>query len=77
MASLFVIQGRDQGRRGSGHGRGRLASDRGGIKTLTAIGDCVAPASIATAVFEGHRYARELDEPERGDVPFLRERVGL
>ena len=53
-----------------------LTADLGGIKTLTAIGDCVAPASIAAAVFEGHRYARELDGPEQGDVPFKRERVG-
>ena len=52
-----------------------LASDRGAIKTLTAIGDCVAPATIAAAVFEGHRYARELDGPAQADVPFLRERV--
>ncbi len=52
-----------------------LASDLGGIKTLTPIGDCVAPATIAAAVFEGHRYARELDGPEQADVPFLRERV--
>jgi dimethylamine/trimethylamine dehydrogenase len=53
-----------------------LTTDRGGIKTLTRIGDCVAPATIAAAVFEGHRYARELDGPAQGDVPFLRERVG-
>jgi dimethylamine/trimethylamine dehydrogenase len=53
-----------------------LTTDRGDIKTLTRIGDCVAPATIAAAVFEGHRYARELDGPAQGDVPFLRERVG-
>ena len=52
-----------------------LASDLGDIKTLTPIGDCVAPATIAAAVFEGHRYARELDGPEQADVPYLRERV--
>lgn len=53
-----------------------LGDDRGAIKTVAAIGDCVAPATIAAAVFEGHRYARELDGPKPGDVPFLRERVG-
>ncbi len=52
-----------------------LATERGAIKTLTPIGDCVAPATIAAAIFEGHRYARELDGPTLSDVPFLRERV--
>ena len=31
-----------------------------GIRTLERIGDCAAPRLIADAVFEGHRYAREL-----------------
>ena len=48
-----------------------------GITSLTRIGDCIAPATIAAAVFEGHRYARELDEPKPADVPFLRERIAL
>jgi len=50
-----------------------------GISTVRAIGDAWAPATIATAVFEGHRYARELENPEfRGDhVPFRRETVEL
>jgi dimethylamine/trimethylamine dehydrogenase len=32
-----------------------------GIKSVTSIGDCLAPSSIADAVFAGHRYARRLD----------------
>jgi dimethylamine/trimethylamine dehydrogenase len=46
-----------------------------GLKTVTAIGDCLAPGTIAAAVWEGRRYAEELDEPsDRGDtIPFLRE----
>ena len=48
-----------------------------GITTVTRIGDCMAPASIAAAVFEGHRYARELDAPAPADVPFKRERIAL
>ena len=32
-----------------------------GTKTLQRIGDCYGPATIAAAVYEGHRYARELD----------------
>jgi dimethylamine/trimethylamine dehydrogenase len=32
------------------------------IPTLEKIGDCDAPAIIASAVYAGHRYARELDK---------------
>ena len=31
--------------------------------TLTRIGDCYAPATIQAAVYAGHRFARELEEP--------------
>jgi dimethylamine/trimethylamine dehydrogenase len=50
-----------------------------GIKSLARIGDCLAPGLIASAVFSGHKFAREFDEPDPGDVPFKRERnvVGL
>jgi dimethylamine/trimethylamine dehydrogenase len=41
------------------------------------IGDCLAPATIAAAVYSGHRYAREMDEPKREEVPFLREHPKL
>jgi dimethylamine/trimethylamine dehydrogenase len=41
---------------------------------ITRVGDCSAPGIIATAVFAGHRYARQMDT-EVGDVPFLRERA--
>jgi len=44
-----------------------------GIKSLARIGDCLAPGTIASAVFSGHKFAREFDEPEPGDVPFKRE----
>ena len=46
-----------------------------GLRTVKAVGDCWSPATIAAAVWEGHRYAQELDEPDdRGDtVPFRRE----
>jgi dimethylamine/trimethylamine dehydrogenase len=44
-----------------------------GIKSLTAIGDALAPASIAHAVYAGHRYARELDADVLADEPFARE----
>ena len=41
---------------------------------VRAIGDAWAPATIAAAVWSGHRYAEELDEPQApGPVPYLRE----
>ena len=46
----------------------------GRVASLRRIGDCDAPAIIAAAVYAGHRYARELDEPEQdfAQVPFDR-----
>ena len=43
-----------------------------GIETLRPIGDCHAPATIAAAVYEGHRFARELGETI-DEIPFERE----
>ena len=40
---------------------------------LTRIGDCLAPGTIATAVYSGHRFARELGEDTSAIVPFRRE----
>ena len=42
-------------------------------KTLRRIGDCLGPGTIAAAVYGGHRYARELGEPETDAPPFRRE----
>ncbi|HEY1369300.1 MAG TPA: FAD-binding protein [Gaiellaceae bacterium] len=39
-----------------------------------AIGDCVAPRMTADVVFDGHRLAREIDEPDpETPLPFERE----
>jgi len=49
-----------------------------GIASVSGLGDCVAPGTVAAAVYEGHRYARELGEtidPDR--APFRRERTAL
>ena len=60
-----------------------LAEDRerwraAGIKSVQAIGDCDAPATIALAVHDGHQAARELDaRPENPDLPFRREEIRL
>jgi dimethylamine/trimethylamine dehydrogenase len=44
----------------------------------TAIGDAYAPGTIASAVWDGRRYAEELDGEPHGDaVPFRREVVEL
>jgi dimethylamine/trimethylamine dehydrogenase len=45
-----------------------------------AIGDALAPGTIAQAVWDGHRYAEELDDPaaqDRDRVPFRREITAL
>jgi dimethylamine/trimethylamine dehydrogenase len=34
-----------------------------GVRTVAAVGDCLAPGTIAHAVYSGHRFGRELDEP--------------
>ena len=47
-----------------------------GIKSLRCIGDCHGPATIAAAVYEGHRFARELGDPP-GDIAFDRELTEL
>jgi dimethylamine/trimethylamine dehydrogenase len=49
-----------------------------GIASVTAIGDCLTPSTIASAVYEGHRVAREMDAPpENPDMPFRREQILL
>ena len=48
-----------------------------GITSVTRIGDCLAPSTIAAAVYAGHRYAREIDSPPQDGVPFLRELPAL
>ncbi|MBC8267867.1 MAG: FAD-dependent oxidoreductase [Rhodospirillaceae bacterium] len=49
-----------------------------GIKSVQAIGDCEAPATIAVAVYDGHRAAREMDNPPANpDMPFRREYIEL
>jgi dimethylamine/trimethylamine dehydrogenase len=44
-----------------------------GIVSFCAIGDCLAPGTIAAAVYAGHRYAREFDLAADEGVPFRRE----
>jgi dimethylamine/trimethylamine dehydrogenase len=44
-----------------------------GIVSVEAIGDCLAPGTIAAAVYAGHRYAREFDHPHTDEIGFRRE----
>ena len=54
----------------------KLAS--AGIRSVCAVGDCNNPSTIATAIYEGHRVARELDAaPVDPDMPFRREQIAL
>jgi dimethylamine/trimethylamine dehydrogenase len=65
---------------------GRLPSDglaaeleAAGAASVRAIGDAAAPGTIAAAVWDGRRYAEELDAPPGDDTlpPFRREVVAL
>ena len=51
--------------------------DVAGIASVTRIGDCHFPSTIAAAVYAGHRYARELDAPRLEGTPFKRELAAL
>jgi dimethylamine/trimethylamine dehydrogenase len=47
-----------------------------GVEALYRIGDCVAPRTIADAIFDGHRLAREIDcENPAVPLPHKRERM--
>jgi dimethylamine/trimethylamine dehydrogenase len=43
-----------------------------GVRSVRCIGDALAPGLIVHAVYEGHRYARELDAAPAEDVAFKR-----
>jgi dimethylamine/trimethylamine dehydrogenase len=45
-----------------------------GIRTITCIGDALAPGAIVHAVYSGHRYAHELGEGP-GDGPGFRREI--
>jgi dimethylamine/trimethylamine dehydrogenase len=54
------------------------SGDRGPL--VEAIGDALAPGTIAQAVWDGHRYAEDLDDAAAGNrdiVPFRREITSL
>ena len=47
-----------------------------GVLTVDRIGDCVAPGTIAAAVYSGHLWARQLGEDDSdSELPFSRELI--
>jgi dimethylamine/trimethylamine dehydrogenase len=49
-----------------------------GLSSVEGVGDARSPGTIAAAVWDGRRYAEEIDAADPGDdVPFLREIVRL
>ena len=48
-----------------------------GISSIDQIGDCMAPGTIAAAVYSGHQWARQLGEPVAEDLPFAREMIHI
>ncbi|MBN36244.1 MAG: NADH:flavin oxidoreductase [Rhodospirillaceae bacterium] len=54
---------------------GNADLEKAGICSVTRIGDCYGPGLIAAAVYQGHRYVRDLEAPVDPDgLPFRRER---
>ena len=49
-----------------------------GVTSVDRIGDCVAPGTIAAAVYSGHLWARQLgDERAGAELPFSRELIEI
>lgn len=65
----------------------REAWQAAGLRSVVRIGDCLAPGTIAAAVYHGHRFAREFDALKDGNsdtdtdteisTPFKREYVEI
>jgi dimethylamine/trimethylamine dehydrogenase len=51
------------------------AWEAAGLQSVRAVGDAYCPGTIAAAVWDGRRFAEELDGPPAGDVGFKRELV--
>lgn len=48
-----------------------------GVRSVTTIGDCFAPGTIAEAVYAGHKFAREFGDNDGGAVGFRSEHIVL
>ncbi len=45
--------------------------------SLTRVGDALAPATVAHAIYAGYRFAREFQAPASAAAPYKRERVAV
>ena len=41
-----------------------------GLRTVDRIGDALAPGALVHAIHSGHLYARTLDGPAEGELPY-------
>jgi dimethylamine/trimethylamine dehydrogenase len=57
----------------------RAVLERAGIRSVTRIGDALAPGALVHAVYSGHAYGREFDTaaPYRRDRPLVSETAGV
>ena len=52
--------------------------DQSGIIDIRRVGDCLAPSTIAQAVYEGHRFAEEYEiPPDLHRIPFKCENIEI
>ena len=51
-------------------------SEHAGVSNIKSIGDCVAPGTIAHAVYSGHEHGRNIDK-ETSDICYQVERPSL
>jgi dimethylamine/trimethylamine dehydrogenase len=76
--ALVLVTARDPDDSLAAELAGRSAEwEAAGVRSVQAVGDAWAPATIAAAVWDGRRYAETLDQPDRREVTFLREIVQL
>jgi dimethylamine/trimethylamine dehydrogenase len=54
-----------------------VATPTPGVRRVVRIGDCLAPGTIAAAVYGGYRFARRLDGAHEDVADFRRENVAL
>jgi dimethylamine/trimethylamine dehydrogenase len=48
-----------------------------GFDSVTRIGDCLAPSTVAAAIWSGHAFARYYGEEQEARYDFKRERIDL
>ncbi|MCY4219347.1 MAG: FAD-dependent oxidoreductase, partial [Gammaproteobacteria bacterium] len=55
-----------------------VTTQQRGISSIKRIGDCLAPSTIAAAIYSGHLYARDFNEQiDIDEVPYRREFIEI